>query len=152
VRPVSRSGRLVAYAATGWGVDACFTALNTFRRTGRARRSSFWNVPVYALAQPLFEPVHDALRDRAPAPVRAAIYGVGILGVEYAAGRALRRALGAAPWDYSYTRRSIDGLVRADFLPLWAAFGLGLERVHDALTRPAAPSPAERLRAQPAPH
>src|SRR2546423_2567282 len=143
---VSRVGRSLSYASIGWCVDACFTALHSLRRTGRARRSSFWNAPVYALAQPLFEPVHDALRDRASPPVRATIYGVGILGVEYAAGRVLRRALGAAPWDYSYTRRSIHGLVRPDFLPLWAAFGLGLERAHDLLTRPATPSPAELRR------
>jgi len=71
--------------------------------------------------------VHDRLRGRAPAPARGLVYGIGILGVEYAAGRVLRRALGAAPWDYSYAGRSIDGLVRPDFLPLWALFGLGLE-------------------------
>ena len=141
---VSRPGRLVAYAAAGWGVDACFTALNSLRRTGRPRRSSLWNAPVYGLAQPLFEPVHDRLRGRAPAPARGFVYGIGILGVEYAAGRVLRRALGAAPWDYSYAGRSIDGLVRPDFLPLWALFGLGLERVHDALMRPAIPSPGGR--------
>jgi hypothetical protein len=64
--------------------------------------------------------------------------------VEYGAGRALRWAFGAAPWDYSYTARSIDGLVRPDFLPLWGLFGLALERMHDALTEPAAPSPEGR--------
>jgi uncharacterized membrane protein len=141
---MSRPGRIAMYAAVGWGVDACFTAVNSLRRTGRARRSSLWNLPVYGLAQPLFEPVHDALRERARAPARAAIYGVGILGVEYATGRLLRRVLGAAPWDYSYASRHVDGLVRPDFLPLWGVFGLALERLHDALTRPAAPSRGDR--------
>jgi hypothetical protein len=148
---VSRLGRVFAYASLGWGVDACFTALNSLRRTGSPRRSSLWNLPVYALAQPLFEPAHDALRRRAPAPVRGIAYGVGILGVEYGAGRLLRSALGAAPWDYSYARGNLDGLVRPDFLLLWSLYGLGLERVHDALTRPAGPSPGDRRapRAQP---
>ena len=131
----SAPGRALAYGALGWGVDACFTALNTLRRTGRARRSSLWNAPVYALALPLFEPVHDGVRRR-PGAQRAAIYGVGILSVEYAVGRALRRIVGQVPWDYSYARRSIDGLVRPEFLPLWGIFGLALERVHDALTQP----------------
>ena len=44
------------------------------------------------------------------------------------------RTLGRAPWDYSYARRHVDGLVRPDFLPLWALYGLALERLHDALT------------------
>ncbi|HEX6701936.1 MAG TPA: hypothetical protein VF101_14510 [Gaiellaceae bacterium] len=130
---VSRPGRLVAYAAAGWGVDACFTALNSLRRTGRPRRSSLWNAPVYALAQPLFEPLHDRLRGRSVA-ARGLVYGGGILAVEYTAGRVFRRTLGRAPWDYSYARYHVDGLVRPDFLPLWAIYGLALERVHDALT------------------
>jgi hypothetical protein len=133
VTSVSRPGRLVAYAAAGWGVDACFTALNSLRRTGWPRRSSLWNAPLYALAQPLFEPVHDRLRGRASQPARGLIYGAGILGVEYAVGRLFRRARGHAPWDYSYARWNVDGLVRADFLPLWALFGLALERLDDVL-------------------
>jgi hypothetical protein len=82
---------------------------------------------VYALARPLFEPAHDRLRHR-PVVVRAAIYGAGILAVEYASGRVLRRLVGRAPWDYGEGR-----LVRLDYFPLWALFGLGLERLHDSL-------------------
>jgi hypothetical protein len=102
------------------------------------------NVPVYGLVQPLFEPAHERLRQR-PVALRAAAYGCGILGVEYASGRALRRLTGRVPWDYGERRFAIDGLVRLDYLPLWAAFGLGLERVHDLLTRPASPD-AQRPR------
>ena len=128
-----RLARALAYGSAGYCVDFSFTAVNSWRRTGRAKRSSLWNVPVYALAQPLFEPVHEALRRRAIAPARALVYGLGIVGVEYASGRALRRVLGAAPWDYSHARRHVDGLVRPDFVPLWGALGLGLEALHDLL-------------------
>jgi hypothetical protein len=137
--PVSRPGRAVVYAAAGWGVDACFTALHSLRCGGRPRRSSLWNAPVYALAQPLFEPLHERLRGRSVA-ARGLTYGTGILAVEYAAGRVFRRTLGRAPWDYSYARRHVDGLVRPDFLPLWALYGLALERLHDALTARRRPS------------
>ena len=89
--------------------------------------------PVYGLAQPLFEPVHDAIRVRLPAPVRACVYAVGFSTVEYASGHVFRRTLGRAPWDYSHARWNVHGLVRADYLPLWGLAGLGLERVHDAL-------------------
>jgi hypothetical protein len=109
-------------------VDSLFVAA----RTGRRRPSSLLNVPVYGLAQPLFEPVHDRLTQRHPA-VRGAAYGAGILAVEYASGRLLRRLVGSPPWDYGRARFAVDGLVRLDYLPLWAAFGLGLERLHEAL-------------------
>jgi uncharacterized membrane protein len=126
---LSRPGvRFLAYGLTGWVVDSLFVCAHT----GRRRPSSLLNVPVYGLAQPLFEPVHDRLRER-PIAVRAAFYGVGILGVEYASGRLLRRVVGHVPWDYGRARLGIDGLVRLDYLPLWAAFGLGLERLHDVL-------------------
>jgi hypothetical protein len=135
-RRPGRSLRFLAYGLGGWAVDSLFV----WARTGRRRPSSLLNVPVYGLAQPLFEPAHERLRHR-PIAVRAAAYGGGILGVEYASGWALRRLGGHAPWDYTGERLAIDGLVRLDYLPLWAVFGLGLERVHDRLTRPASPDP-----------
>jgi uncharacterized membrane protein len=122
------SERFLVYGLTGWAIDSLYVWLHT----GRRRPSSLLNVPVYGLAQPLFEPLHDRVRHR-PIVHRAAIYGLGILGVEYLAGRSLRRLRGSAPWDYGEARLGIDGLVRLDYLPVWGAFGLGLERLHDAL-------------------
>jgi uncharacterized membrane protein len=126
---LSRPGvRFLAYGVAGWVVDSLFVAAHT----GRRRPSSLLNLPVYALAQPLFEPLHDRLRQRPPA-LRGALYGAGILGVEYASGQLLRRLAGRAPWDYGDARFAVDGLIRLDYLPLWAVFGLGLERFHDLL-------------------
>ena len=122
------SARFLAYGLAGWAIDSLFVSVHT----GRRRPSSILNVPVYGLAQPLFEPVHDRMRQR-PLGLRAAVYGVGILGVEYASGRLLRRFVGSVPWNYGPTRFGIDGLIRLDYLPLWAAFALGLERLHDRL-------------------
>ena len=90
--------------------------------------------PIYGLLQPLFEPLHDAMRDRMPAPARAAVYAAGFFGVEYASGAALRRVLGRAPWDYTDARVHLNGLIRPDYAPIWALFGLALEPLHDALT------------------
>jgi len=122
--------RFLVYGLSGWAIDSLYVWLHT----GRRRPSSLLNVPVYGLAQPLFEPVHDLVRHR-PLVVRGAVYGLGILGVEYASGRLLRGLLDSAPWDYGDARLAIGGLVRLDYLPVWGAFGLGLERVHDALCR-----------------
>jgi hypothetical protein len=95
-------------------------------------------LPIYALIQPLFEPVHQAMRGRVPLWGRALIYGGGFHAVEYASGRFFRLALCRAPWDYSRARWQLDGLIRFDYFPLWAATGLGLERLHDLLTAPPA--------------
>jgi uncharacterized membrane protein len=125
--------RFLAYGLAGWALDSLFV----WAHTGRRRPSSLLNVPVYGLAQPLFEPVHERIRRQPPA-LRATVYGAGTLVVEYASGRLLRRLVGRAPWDYSGARFAVDGLVRLDYLPLWAAYGLGLERFHDLLTGRAA--------------
>jgi hypothetical protein len=121
--------RFLAYGLLGLGTELAYTAA-----VRRRPRTSLWVLPAYGLAQPLFEPAHDRLRGR-PLPLRAAVYGLGFTAVEYATGRALRRLRGAAPWDYAHARVNCDGLVRADYVPLWAAYGLFLERVHDALAR-----------------
>ena len=128
---LSRPGvRFLVYGLAGWTLDSLFV----WAHTGRPRPSSLLNVPVYGLAQPLFEPVHNRIRRR-PLVLRAAVYGSGALGIEYASGRLFRRLLGRVPWDYHGARFGIDGIVRLDYLPLWALYGLALERLHDLLTR-----------------
>jgi Putative ABC-transporter type IV len=91
-------------------------------------------LPIYALIQPLFEPVHEAMRGRVPLLGRGLIYGTGFHAVEYVSGWLIRRSLGRAPWDYSGARWQLDGLIRFDYFPLWAAAGLMIERLHDLLT------------------
>jgi len=123
---VGPAGRFAVYGLAGLAGELAFTGVR-----GRPHTSA-WMLPVYGLAQPLFEPVHDALRAR-PLAVRAAAYAAGFSAVEYASGRALRRLRGAAPWDYSHARWNLHGLVRAGYAPVWALAGLGFERLHDLL-------------------
>jgi len=133
----SRLGRFAAYGLIGWCTEVVATGVHDYFRHRDPRlpsRTSLWMFPIYGLLQPLYEPLHDSLRERAPAPARAAVYGVGFFAVEYATGWALRRALGDAPWDYSYARRHLNGLVRPDYFPGWAAMGLAMEAVHDRLS------------------
>lgn len=129
--------RFVVYGALGWCAEVVFTGVTNLVRERDPRlpgTTSLWMLPIYGLARPLFEPAHDLLRDRLPAPARAGIYAAGFMTVEYATGRLLRALVGRAPWDYSHARLSVDGLTRLDYAPLWAAAGLALERVHDRLT------------------
>jgi uncharacterized membrane protein len=137
-RPLTRAERAVAYAMLGWSTEVVFTAVQALshRRTRDARlrgHSYLWMAPIYGLCAVLYEPAHDAVRRR-PAVHRALAYALGILVVEYASGRLIRRASGVIPWDY--TGRSplaIRGATRLDYAPLWAATGIALERVDDAL-------------------
>jgi len=138
----TKRGRFVSYGLTGWCAEVLFTGIHDFIRTHDTRlasRSSLWMFGVYGLMQPMFEPLHDSMRGRVPAPVRGAVYAVGFMTTEYATGWLLRKALGHAPWDYTYSRRHLHGLVRPDYFPMWAAAGLAMEPLHDLLTGRAGP-------------
>jgi len=132
--------RFVCYGIFGWCVEVIWTAV-TRKISGVARDwrlqgfTCLWMFPIYGLAVLLYEPVHNAVRTRAW-PLRALLYAMGIMTVEYATGRALRRLTGACPWDYSQRARwHIHGLVRLEYAPAWAALGLLMERLHDFLVR-----------------
>jgi len=132
---MGRLTRAATYGAVGFATDTAFNRISALLR-GRPLlelHTSPWMLPLYALAQPLYEPVHSRLRGR-PWPVRAAVYGAGFITVEYASGRALRRLRGEAPWDYSHARWQLHGVTRFDYFPFWALGGLTLERLHDRLT------------------
>ncbi len=129
------AARLGLYSAAGFTFEVVFSALHDLKRGRGVRlRTSPSMLAVYALLLPLFEPVHDRLRSAPPA-VRASVYGAGFLAVEYASGAAFRRLLGEAPWDYTYAKRHVNGLIRPDYFFLWAVAGLLAERLHDGLTR-----------------
>ena len=134
----ARRQRFVMYGLLGWCAEVVFTAVVGFVRRRDRRltgQTSLWMFPIYGLIQPLYEPLHDALRERVPPAGRGLSYGLGFLAVEYVSGRVLRAVVGEAPWDYSHARHHLHGLIRLDYLPLWTGAGLALERVHDRLTR-----------------
>jgi uncharacterized membrane protein len=110
-------------------VKVPLTPLERWRLCGS---TYLWMFPLYGAGGLLFEPLHDALR-RHPWPLRGLTWTVLIFLVEYASGRALRRLTGRCPWDYTYARANVHGLIRLDYAPVWFAFGLLLELVHDAL-------------------
>ncbi len=117
---------------------AAATAAGARGRWALAGRTYLWMFPIYGSMVFLYEPLHDALRPWAW-PLRALVYALAFLGVEYGAGWLLRRATGACPWDYAARRNpsrwQVQGLIRLDYAPAWAALGLALERVHDFLVR-----------------
>lgn len=120
--------RVLAYGLFGCAVEYAFTVA-----AGRPKAPSAWMVPIYGLAAAAFPPLRERVRDL-PVPARAAAYGLALILAEYAIGRALRSTFGAAPWSYA-SRFAVHGVTRLDYLPLWAAYGLALERLEDRLRR-----------------
>lgn len=127
--------RFCIYGLAGWCLEIFFTGLKQGLRGNRSLtgKSYLWMFPIYGLAAFLLEPVHDRIR-KWPWPARAATYSVGIMTVEYISGALLDRSIGECPWDYSgRSIVDINGYVRLEYAPLWAAVGLGAEKIHDSL-------------------
>jgi hypothetical protein len=146
--------RFLVYGLLGWCAEIVWTATydavtGTRRadgdtaaraRTSRAERlrlsgrTYLWMLPIYGGTALAFEPAHEIARGL-PWMVRGALWAIGIFAVEAAAGWGLKRLTGRCPWDYSYARASVGGLIRLDYAPIWFVGGLALERLHDALVQ-----------------
>jgi uncharacterized membrane protein len=129
--------RFLIYGLLGWCFEIVWTAVTEkVRGTQRDWRlvghTYLWMFPIYGLLAPLGEPIHNALRHQ-PWVARGLVYLLGIWAVEFAAGWLLRKFTGRCPWDYSHLRGNIQGIVTLEYAPVWFLFGLGFERVHDAL-------------------
>lgn len=138
-RRLRRWERAVVYGVVGVAGEIVFTGARegVLRREPKLEGHSYvWMLPIYGLAALLFEPAHAVVRGR-PWWQRAAVYSVGIMGVEYATGMALRRGTGVVPWDYTgHSRFALPGgAVRLDYAPLWGVAGLALEHVDDTMRR-----------------
>jgi uncharacterized membrane protein len=129
--------RVVLYGLGGWCGEIIFTALTDSlpKRDWRLTGTSYlWMFPIYGLLAPLYEPVHDLIRD-VPLLGRAVIWSLGFTLIELAAGWLIARLSGRCPWDYSEKRFAINAYIRWDFFPVWAIIGLALEPIHDLLVR-----------------
>jgi len=92
--------------------------------------------PIYGLLALLYDPLHVFVA-HLHFPLRAALYGMSFLLVEYLSATALAAALGSVPWDYNRSapghRWNVKGYIRVDYLPIWAIAGLLLEPLHRAV-------------------
>jgi len=58
-----------------------------------------------------------------------------IFAVELISGLLLRLVLGACPWNYVNKTLSICGIITLSYAPVWMAYGIMFEKVHDAIVR-----------------
>jgi uncharacterized membrane protein len=129
--------RFLVYAIFGWCAEIVWTAsydavsaIAARRRVDLrlAGRTYLWMFPIYGGGGLLFEHAH-ALIATWPWVARGLVYLLGCWVVEYITGWLIKRATGTIPWDYSYARWHLHGLIRWDYAPVWFLFGLGLEVV-----------------------
>jgi len=92
-----------------------------------------WMFPIYGLAI-FLEPVHYRIK-HLPLIVRGGIYMVLIFAVELISGLLLRLVLGECPWNYVNNTLSIGGIITLSYAPVWFAYGIMFEKIHDVLVR-----------------
>jgi hypothetical protein len=127
--------RFTLYGLFGWCAEIVWTAGYDLVAALRARRpidprlvgkTYLWMFFIYGGGGLAFEQAHHMLAEW-PWAARGAVYMVGCFAVEYATGVLLKVTTGKIPWDYSYARWHVHGLIRLDYTPVWFAFGLLLE-------------------------
>lgn len=93
-----------------------------------AGKSYIWMCPIYALI-PLFGKILLPKVGHYHFAIRLTIYVLCIYSVEFLTGYFLRTLTGSCPWEYQ-TGWHIMGLIRLDYLPLWAIFCFCVERLY----------------------
>lgn len=113
---------------TGWCLEILFTSISRIQKKDLRLigQTSIWMFPIYGLAA-FIKPFYQLIK-RLPAILRAVIYSVAIFICEYLSGTLLKKH-DLCPWDYSNVPTNINGVIRLDYAPLWAAAGLLFERI-----------------------
>ena len=112
----------------GWCIEVFWTGLGSLLSYDRKMTgtTSLIMFPIYGMAA-LLKPIYNALKNRNTF-LRGGVYTILIFTVEYFSGLLLRAA-NMCPWDYSYSKLNINGLIRLDYAPAWFFAGLLMERI-----------------------
>ena len=123
-----RARNFVVCGLTGWCIEVFFTSLCAAGKKDRKLmgQSSAWMFPIYGSAV-IIGDIYKKIY-KWPSLLRAFLYGVGIMIVEYVSGCFLTK-MDVCPWSYEGCRYSIKGVIRLDFLPLWMMAGMLYERI-----------------------
>lgn len=113
---------------TGWCIEVAFTSAGAALSKDKKMmgKTSAWMFPIYGMAAGIG--VIAPKIAHWPALCRGMLYGGAIMSMEYVTGSLLTR-MDACPWSYDGCKYAIKGLVRLDYLPLWAATGLLYEKL-----------------------
>ena len=112
----------------GWCIECAYTGFKqllkgNFKLIGT---TSLWMFPIYGMAVFII-PIYENIK-HLNILIRAVIYGVLIISVEYITGSILN-LFDCCPWSYSTVATSYNGLIRLDYFPLWMMAGLLFESI-----------------------
>ncbi len=112
----------------GWCIEVFWTGLGSLLSYDRKMTgtTSLIMFPIYGMAA-LLKPIYSLIKNRNTF-LRGGVYTILIFTVEYFSGLLLRAA-NMCPWDYSYSKLHINGLIRLDYAPAWFCAGLLMERI-----------------------
>lgn len=112
----------------GWCMEIVFTALGSLRRRELqlVGQTSLYMFPIYGCAA-FFKPVFLIVKNLS-FPLRALLYAASIFAAEFLSGTFLAKHR-VCPWNYDRHRWHVNGVIRLDFLPIWALAGLLFEHV-----------------------
>lgn len=112
----------------GWCMEIVFTALGSLRRRELQLigQTSLYMFPIYGCAA-FFKPVFLIVK-KMSFPLRALFYAASIFAAEFLSGTFLAKHR-VCPWNYDRHRWHVNGMIRLDFLPIWALAGLLFEHV-----------------------
>ncbi|MBU3110702.1 putative ABC transporter permease [Clostridium lacusfryxellense] len=127
--------KFVIYGCLGLLAEVLWTGLGSMLKGDVLLRGTtcIWMFPIYGLAI-FLEPVHYRIK-HLPLIVRGGTYMVLIFAVELVSGLLLRLVLGECPWNYVNRTLSIFGIITLSYAPVWFAYGIMLEQVHDIIMR-----------------
>ena len=89
--------------------------------------SYIWMFPIYGAAGIIIKYLHYVFFDY-NIVLRGLIYGVYIIAGEYITGTFLKYCIGRCPWHYT-AKYSFQNVIRLDYLPIWSAAGLAIEKL-----------------------
>jgi hypothetical protein len=121
--------RAFLYGITGLTLEILWTGFCAFVRgdMSMTAHTSLLMLPIYSMVV-FLEPLFDMRLSGVPRFIRGLSYLLMIFACEYFSGKLLG-ILGICPWYYDSTL-SIDGVIRADYAPLWFFAGLMYEEIY----------------------
>lgn len=96
-------------------------------------KSYIWMFPIYGLAGLLFPPILKYIGHLHFA-IRAIIFAIGILLVEFISGALLDFFTGQCPWEYT-TGWHVMGYIRLDYFPFWVIFAAFIDWIISILNK-----------------
>ena len=133
--------RFVAFGCLGMQIELFFTGVsNIFKKNWMAQCKTYlWMFPIYGIGGTILKYCHDHIQGNSF--IVSILYTGIIYVIEFCCGWILSKWLGACPWKYTNDdgktihKRSVLGLIRWDYSPLWYVLALAFDLQSDRIMK-----------------